>query len=84
MESVRHIIDGHLLTDIIPLPQYFFSRKLEVIVMPTEEVSEKPLFTKSEIDDMLSGSVAESLVGAVPDSGRTLEEYRTERLGKYV
>ena len=81
---MRRIIDGHLITDIMPLPQHFFNRKLEVIVMPTEEVSEAPSFTKSEIDDILRGSITESLVGTVPDSGKTLKEYRAERLGKYV
>jgi len=81
MEAVRRVIDGHLLTDIVPLPHYFFNRKLEMIIMPTEEVSETPLFTKSEIDDILNGSVAESLIGTVPDSGKTLEEHRAERLG---
>ncbi len=29
------------------------------------------------------GAIVDSLIGAIPDMGRTLEEYRNERLKKY-
>lgn len=40
-------------------------------------------FTESEIDTLFKGSLAESLIGVVPDTGQTLEDYRAERLKKY-
>ena len=39
--------------------------------------------TKNDIDLMLKGSVTESLIGALPQSDMTFEDYRAERLNKY-
>ena len=52
---------------------------MEVIVLPAEEqkVSEN-LKKSSNI-----GSLVDSLVGVIRDTGMTLEDYRAERLGKY-
>ena len=83
MEAVRRIVDGQLLTNIIPLPPYFRDMKLEIIVMPANEAAQRPSLTRDEVDALLGGSIAESLVGVIPDSGRTLKDYRNERLGKY-
>ena len=38
----------------------------------------KPGTTKTQVNQLV-----ESLTGILPDSGKTVEEYRMERLGKY-
>lgn len=38
----------------------------------------KPGATKSQVNQLV-----ESLTGILPDSGKTIDEYRMERLGKY-
>lgn len=47
-------------------------------VIPQPEKIKEPEETQESIE-----SVVDSIVGAVPDSGKTLEEYREERLKKY-
>ena len=42
-----------------------------------------PLFKISDINSLLSGSITESLIGAIPQSNKTLDDYRLERLSKY-
>ena len=62
---------------IIPLPETMRNRRLEVIVLPAEEkTSEHP--KNNNIED-----IVDSLVGIIPDTGRSLEDYRAERLEKY-
>jgi hypothetical protein len=48
-----------------------------------KENGSMPKLTREELDEMLKDSITESLLGAIPDSGRTLEDYRAERLSKY-
>ena len=81
--EVRQIIDSNLLNDIIPLPRTFQNKKVEVIVLLPEEKADLPSLTEDEINEMLKGSITETLIGAVPDSGKSLEDYRSERLKKY-
>jgi hypothetical protein len=38
----------------------------------------KPGTTKTQVNQLM-----ETLTGILPDSGKAMEEYRTERLGKY-
>jgi hypothetical protein len=83
MEAIRQIIDSTLLSNVIPLPKIFQNKKVEVIVLLKEEQTALPLLTKDGIDDMLKNSVTESLIGVLPRSDMTLEDYRTERLTKY-
>ncbi|MDR1737154.1 MAG: hypothetical protein LBR85_09865, partial [Oscillospiraceae bacterium] len=45
-----------------------------------EERNAMPQFSISEIDAMLKGSYTESLIGILPHSEASAEEYRTERL----
>jgi hypothetical protein len=35
------------------------------------------------IGRMMGGSITQSLIGIVPNRGKTLEDYRAERLSKY-
>jgi hypothetical protein len=83
MEAIRQIIDSHLLNGVIALPKNFQNKKVEIIVFPTMEKSAMSSFSKNDIDAMLKGSVTESLIGALPHSGMSLEDYRAERLNKY-
>jgi hypothetical protein len=83
MEIVRQIVDSRLLDTVIPLPKSFLDKKVEVIVMPTTEDTGKPSLSRSAIDSMLEGSITQSLLGAVPDTGLSIEDIRSERLSKY-
>ena len=76
MEVVRRFIDASNLMSIMPLPEAFHGRKLEIIVLPTEETD-----TAAEKTDMKS--IVQSLVGAIPTTDLSLSAFREERLGKY-
>ena len=83
METVRQVIDSRLLSGIITLPRRFLNRKVEVVITLEESKTIIPSFTVGDIDAMLKGSITESLTGAIPQSGKTLDDYRAERLAKY-
>ena len=83
MEAVRQIVDSNLLSNVIALPRNFLNRKVEVFIFRKEEDKALPSLTKNDIDEMLKDSVSEALVGILPQSDRTLEDYRAERLSKY-
>ena len=77
MEVVRKIVDARKLMSIIPLPETMRNRRLEVIVLPAEEKTlEQPKDNNIE-------AIVDSLVGIIPDMGKSLEDYRAERLKKY-
>ena len=83
MEVVKQIIDSNLLSSVISLPKSFQNKKVEVIVSLTEEKTILPKLTMKEIDEILKGSITESLIGSVPQSNMSLDDYRAERLKKY-
>ena len=83
MDAVTQVIDSTLLNGIIPLPKRFENKKVEVVVSLSEEKAALPKLTMSDIEAMKKGSISESLTGAIPNSGKTLEEYRAERLARY-
>ena len=83
MEAVRQIVDSTLLKDIVTLPKGFQNKKVEVIVLLQEEKAIKPILTGIDINSLLKGSLTESLIGAIPQSNLTLDDYRAERLVKY-
>lgn len=76
MEVIRKFIDANSLMSVIALPEAFRNRKLEVIVLPTEE--EAVTQQKTDVP-----SIVQSLVGAIPHTDMTLSELRDERLEKY-
>ena len=76
MEVIRKFIDANSLMSIMALPEAFRNRKLEVIVLPTEE--EAVTQQKTDVP-----SIVQSLVGAIPHTDMTLSELRDERLEKY-
>lgn len=75
MEVIRKFIDANSLMSIMALPEAFRNRKLEIIVLPTEESVAQP---KVDVTN-----IVQSLVGAIPHTDLTLSELRDERLGKY-
>lgn len=76
MEVIRKFIDANSLMSVMALPEAFRNRKLEVIVLPTEE--EAVTQQKTDVP-----SIIQSLVGAIPHTDMTLSELRDERLEKY-
>lgn len=78
MEAVRKVVDASLLMSVIQLPETLKNRKLEVIVFPAEQESET-VKTDVRIDETV-----DSLIGAIPDIGMSLSEYREERREKYA
>ena len=66
-------------THVILTSPVYFARGQEVLVTPSvSEPPSSPYPSPEEID-----AIVDSLVGAIPDTGKTLEEYREERLAKY-
>lgn len=76
MEVIRKFIDANALMSIMALPEAFRNRKLEIIVLPTDE--DTPVQQKADVED-----VVQSLVGAIPYTSLTLSELRDERLKRY-
>lgn len=76
MEVIRKFIDANSLMSVLALPEAFRNRKLEIIVLPTEE--DTPVQQKVDVPN-----VVQSLIGAIPHTELTLSELRDERLGKY-
>ena len=76
MEVIRKFIDANSLMSIMALPEAFRNRKLEVIVLPTDE--ESAIQQKPDV-----AGIVQSLVGAIPHTDMTLSELRDERRGKY-
>ena len=83
MEAIKQIIDSKLLNGVISLPKNFQNKKVEVIIFLSEEKKTMPKLTMDEINEMFKDSITESLIGSVPQSNKTLEDYRKERLNKY-
>jgi hypothetical protein len=83
MATVKHIVDGNLLSSVVSLPESFLNIKLEITITPVAEGKDEPYLTRMELRSMLKGSVTESLSGSLPCTDKTLEDFRAERLGKY-
>lgn len=77
MEVIRKFIDANSLMSIMALPEAFRNRKLEIIVLPTDE--ETTTRQKADVP-----SIVQSLVEAIPHTDMTLSELRDEKLEKYV
>lgn len=76
MEAVRKYIDASSLMSIMTLPETFKNRRLEVLVFPTEE--QETVSDKIDIKETV-----QSLVGAIPGTDMSLDEFRDERHKKY-
>ena len=83
MEVVRQIVEGSELANVVPLPTSFRNGKVEVIVLPITEKSLQQKYSGKKLDEMLEGSITQSLIGAVSIADISLEDVREERLRKY-
>ena len=76
MEFVRKIIDSNVLDQVLPLPHSFHNQKVEILVFPAQD-------RKTQINDLMEGSITQSLIGVIPYSDMSLDEIRALRLKKY-
>jgi len=83
MEFIRQIVEGSELANVIPLPTSLRSGKVEVIVLPIAERAPLSEYSGQSINEILEGSITQSLIGAIPISEISLKEVREERLRKY-
>ena len=83
MNAVRQIINSEALDGVISLPKLFKNKKVGIIVSLVEDENTIPKLSIEDIDTLLIGSLSESLIGSVPYSSTSLNEYRAERLSKY-
>jgi len=83
MEFIREIIDSSVLDQVITLPQSFHDRKVEILVFPVQDQGKKINISREKINDLMNGSVTQSLIGAVPHPDISPEEIRSLRLKKY-
>ena len=74
MEFVRQYVDANALASVVALPESFRNQKVELIVLP--------LLNKQTASVDVS-AIVDSLTGAIPQSDKTLDEWREERLKKY-
>jgi hypothetical protein len=79
MQTLRRIVDTETLARGIALPEAFAHQRVEIIIRPLEQEAELPTpakdaapgkaklprLTHEQIDEMVKGSVAESLVGCL-------------------
>lgn len=63
MEAVRKIVSASQLLSVIPLPETFMNRKLEIIVIPAEEPADQ-VKKKEEIE-----AAVDFLTGSIPNTG---------------
>ncbi|MDR1148744.1 MAG: hypothetical protein LBK66_08945 [Spirochaetaceae bacterium] len=83
MEALRKIIDSKTLETLFPLPKSFRNKDIEIIILPVNKKEEKPHVTRQMINEMLPGSITQSLIGTIQFSNISLEDIRLERLQKY-
>jgi len=83
VEFVREIVDSSALNQVLTLPRSFLNRKVEILVFPVQDKEKKVSITREKINELMEGSITQSLIGAVPHSDITLEEIRSKRLRKY-
>jgi hypothetical protein len=79
----RQVVTTDALLSGITVPPNFRNKKVEVIIRPIDEPVPLPRIKRSELDAMMEGSVALSLLGALPHADITLEEIKAERLARY-
>ena len=83
MEYVREIVDSSVLDNVLTLPRSFHDRKVEILVFPVPDKEKKVNINQKKINELMEGSITQSLIGAVPHPDISLEEIRSLRLQKY-
>ncbi|MDR1871698.1 MAG: hypothetical protein LBS60_07210 [Deltaproteobacteria bacterium] len=76
-------MNADALSGVIAMPQTFKNKRIEVIIREIPEDAPAPKIDMANIDQMMDGSITQSLIGIAPNSGKTLDDYRAERLSKY-
>jgi hypothetical protein len=71
------------LSGVIAMPRTFKNKRVEVIIREAPEDAPTPKIDMANIGRVMDGSITQSLIGIVPNSGRTLDDYRAEKLSKY-
>jgi hypothetical protein len=79
----RQIVSADALSGVIAMPQSFKNKRIEVIIREAPEDASAPKIDIANIERMMDGSITQSLIGIVPNSGKALDNYRAERLSKY-
>ena len=83
METIRKIVDGKVLSQVISLPLTMQNTLVEIIVLPVDNRNNIAI-KRSDLQAGLRGSHTESLSGALPsDAEMTVAEMRRERRMKY-
>jgi hypothetical protein len=87
MTQVRKIVDSSSLADIFDLPPVFKNRKVEVIMFPVEEKTDKiPQFTMEQIIEWSQSPKVQALVGVLKNAGLpediTMKDIRQMRLAE--
>ena len=72
MEAVRRIVDADELDGIVNLPESMRKKRLVLLISSLEGKNKKDV-----------EQTVQSLLGALPDEGLSLSDYRRERLQKY-
>jgi hypothetical protein len=76
MEFIRKVIDSNALDQVLSLPRSFHNHKVEILVFPVQD-------RKRQLNDLMEGSITQSLIGAIPHTDMSLDEIRALRLKKY-
>jgi hypothetical protein len=79
----RQVVNADTLSGVIAIPRGLRNKRVEVTIREMPESAPAPKIDMANIENMMDGSITQSLIGIVSDSGKSLEEYRAERLLKY-
>jgi len=79
----RQVVNAESLSAALSLPPNFKNKRVEVTVRDIDDNKPLPTINRNELDAMMEGSIALSLLGALPPSDMTLDEIRAERLARY-
>lgn len=76
MEVLREVINSNKLKTLFSIPKHMENMEVEVIVLPLRDKNSNT--NEKDVIDTLK-----SITGIIPDTGKTLEDYRTERLREH-
>jgi hypothetical protein len=79
----KQVVNADALSNVIAMPPAFKNKRVEVIIREAPELASMPKIDTETIGHMMDGSITQSLIGIVTDSGKSLDDYRAERLDKY-
>ena len=74
METYKQVIDSNALAGVISLPDIFQNKRVIVTVSLVRDEKKPLLLSIQDIDDMLKGSITESLIGVIENSQMSLNQ----------